>query len=121
VSRGEDDVVRVELDPGADVDAHHIREFLQARMAVAPDPVAVLIDQRRIQSMTREAQLEGTRGSEHRPTLCLAILVEGPITVMIANFFIILGRPRYPTRLFTSETAALEWIEVMRRSAARDE
>jgi hypothetical protein len=38
---------------------------------------------------------------------------------MIANFFIIFGRPVYPTKLFTSEQAALAWIDELRRAESR--
>ena len=107
---GEDGVLRVIVHQGADVTADDIRAYLAARMQLAPQRVAVLVDQRRIRTMTREAQEAATEGSEQRPTLCVAILIGSPIAVMIANFFIIFGRPHYPTKLFTDEEAALAWI-----------
>ena len=63
---------------------------------------------------------QATEGAAQRPTLCVAILMESPLTVMIANFFVIFGKPHYPTRLFTSEESALAWIAQMRedRSSA---
>ncbi len=112
---GEDDVLRVLVHPGTDVHADDMRAFLAARMELAPHPVAVIIDQRKIRTMTREAQeVATTPDSVNRPTICVALLVDGPIAVMIANFFIIFARPRYPTRLFTTEEAALAWIETWR-------
>jgi hypothetical protein len=113
---GDDDVLRVVVHQGANVTADDMRAFLAARMELAPHRVAVLIDQRRIRTMTREAQEAGTEGAEHRPTIGVAILIGGPIAVMIANFFIIFGRPRYPTKLFTTEQAALHWIDGLRRA-----
>jgi hypothetical protein len=114
----EDGVLRVIVHPGAEVGADEIRAFLAARMELAPFEVPVLIDQRRIRSMTREAQVVSTQGARDRPTLCLAILMEGPLAVMIANFFVIFGRPHYPTRLFTTEEAALAWIAEQRAARA---
>lgn len=112
---GDDEVLRVIIHPGADVVADDMRAFLAARMQLAPHPVPVIIDQRRIRSMTREAQeVATTPDADRRPTVCVALLIDGPIAVMIANFFIIFARPRYPTRLFTSEEAALEWIAEMK-------
>jgi len=116
VVHGDDDVVRVIVHDGADVGADDMRAFLAARMELAPHRVAVIIDQRRIRTMTRQAQEVATEGADKRPTLCVAILIGGPIAVMIANFFIIFGRPRYPTKLFTSEESALEWIAELRRA-----
>jgi hypothetical protein len=118
VTLEDDGVVRVIVHPGAEVGADDMRAFLAARMQLAPHRVPVIIDQRRIRSMTRQAQIVATEGAAQRPTLCLAILMESPLTVMIANFFVIFGRPRYPTRLFTSEESALAWIAQMRADAA---
>lgn len=99
---------------GADVTADDMRAFLAARMQLAPHRVAVIIDQRRIRSMTREAQEAGSDGADKRPTIGVAILIGSPIAVIIANFFIIFGRPHYPTKLFTNEEAALAWIDELR-------
>jgi hypothetical protein len=118
VTLGEDGVLRVVVRDGADVTADDMRAFLAARMELAPHRVGVLIDQRRIRTMTREAQEAGTVDADKRPTLGVAILIAGPIAVMIANFFIIFGRPRYPTKLFSNEPAALAWLDELRRADA---
>jgi hypothetical protein len=116
VTLGEDGVLRVVVHDGADVTADDMRAFLAARMELAPERVGVLIDQRRIRTMTREAQEAGTVDADKRPTIGVAILIAGPIAVMIANFFIIFGRPRYPTKLFSNEPAALAWLDELRRA-----
>lgn len=109
-------MLRVIVHDGADVTADDMRAFLAARMQLAPHRVCVLIDQRNIRSMTREAQEAGKEGADKRPTRGVAILIGSPIAVIIANFFIIFGRPHYPTKLFTTEQAALEWFEELRRT-----
>jgi hypothetical protein len=113
---GEDDVLRVIVHEGADVTADDIRAYLAARMELAPHRVAVIIDQRRIRTMTREAQEVATEGAEKRPTIAVAILIGSPVAVMIANFFIIFGKPHYPTKLFTNEADALAWFAEVRRA-----
>jgi hypothetical protein len=40
-----------------------------------------------------------------------AMLIEGSLSEMIGNFFIRLNRPSAPTRLFTSEAAAIAWLK----------
>jgi hypothetical protein len=115
---GEDDNLRIIVREGADVTADDMRSFLAARMQLAPHRVGVIVDQRRLRTMTREAQEVATQGSENRPTIGCAVLIGSPIAVMIANFFIIFGRPRYPTKLFTSEEAAVEWLAQLRRTEA---
>ena len=42
--------------------------------------------------------------------LAMAILVSSPVSRAVANFFISLARPRFPTRLFTDDDAALAWL-----------
>lgn len=113
---GDDGVLRVIVREGACVTADDMRSFLAARMELAPHRVGVIIDQRRIRTMTREAQEAATEDADKRPTIGVAILIGSPIAVMVANFFIIFGRPRYPTRLFTTEEAALAWLEGLTRA-----
>jgi hypothetical protein len=39
-----------------------------------------------------------------------AMVIEGALSEMIGNFFIRLNRPAAPTKLFTSEPAAVAWL-----------
>jgi hypothetical protein len=40
----------------------------------------------------------------------VALLVGSPVTRVIGNFFIGLNKPRWPVRLFRSESDALAWL-----------
>ena len=44
-----------------------------------------------------------------------AILVSSPMLKMMANFFIQVNKPKNPTRLFTSQESALEWLAHFKR------
>lgn len=55
-----------------------------------------------------------------RYTLALALFVGSQATRVIANLFLTLNKPSMPTRMFTSEAEALEWlrrIDVLTRLA----
>ncbi|MGV3504805.1 MAG: hypothetical protein ACO1O1_13940 [Adhaeribacter sp.] len=42
--------------------------------------------------------------------LASAILVTSPMLKMMANFFIMVNKPKNPTRMFTDRESALEWL-----------
>ena len=44
-------------------------------------------------------------------TQAMAMLVDSRTSRVIGNMFIGLNRPPYPTRLFTDETVAVEWLK----------
>ena len=44
-------------------------------------------------------------------TRAMAMLVNSKASRIIGNFFVGLNRPPYPTRLFTDEIVALDWLE----------
>jgi hypothetical protein len=44
-----------------------------------------------------------------------AILVSSPMLKMMANFFILVNKPKNPTRMFTSKESAVEWLANFKR------
>ena len=103
-------LVVVRIKPGVDLVLERMREILDARFALVPRPAPVLVDARHCRSMSREAQ-ELSAGAEASPyTARLAILMDGPVSVVLGNFFMVFVKPPYPTRLFRDETAAREWL-----------
>ena len=44
-------------------------------------------------------------------TKALALLVESPVSKIMANFFIYFSKPAIPTQLFTSEDEAVAWLK----------
>lgn len=48
--------------------------------------------------------------SHTKHLLALALIIDGPWSRLIGNFFIMLNRPAAPTRLFTDEASALLWL-----------
>jgi hypothetical protein len=43
-----------------------------------------------------------------------AILVSSPMLKMMANFYIMVNKPKNPTRMFTDKESALEWLRQFR-------
>lgn len=89
---------------------------LDARIRLRDGLAPILVDTRRVTSMSREAQ-EMTASERMRPfTDCVALLVDNPVSVVLANFFVVLVRPPYPTKMFRSEERARRWIADVRRT-----
>jgi hypothetical protein len=81
-----------------------MRELTQGR------PVRVMVDLRQVRSQQREAR--ALYGSEESClyTACCALLVASPLSRVVGSFFLGLNRPLYPTRLFSSEPEARDWL-----------
>jgi len=71
----------------------------------------LLVDTRqRRRSISREARMYYAGPESAQATLAMAILVSSPVSRAVANFFISIARPRFPTRLFTGEAEAVAWL-----------
>jgi hypothetical protein len=73
----------------------------------------LLIDMRGIKSTTKEARRYlATIGA----TLVMAgaLITGSPLNRALGNIFLTIDKPSVPTKLFTSETKALEWLNSLR-------
>lgn len=76
---------------------------------LVPTPVLALLDQ--IKGFTRGAREFFADSDENRAASSkVALVVSSPIAKVIANFFMKLNKPRVPTRLFTDQAKAVEWL-----------
>jgi len=98
---------------GAIVEVGDVRQVLEAELALLGERggALVLVDARPVRSMTRAAQRLTAEHPAAARTDALAIMVEGPVSRMLGNFFMSVSRPTYPTRLFTEEAAARAWLQ----------
>ena len=65
-----------------------------------------------IRSIDRESRrLFASDAIHHRYGVqALALILGSPVSSMIGNIYQSINRPRHPTRLFTNEDRALEWL-----------
>ena len=88
----------------------NIEAQARIRDALGKEMTRVLIDMRQTTRITREARnyYAGERtASIQRAT---ALLVASPLSATIANFFMGLNEPLSPTRMFTNEDEAIDWL-----------
>ena len=73
----------------------------------------LLIDIRGIKTIDREARrLFGSDAiSDGYSVQALALVMDSPLSTFIGNFWFAINRPKHPTRLFTSQDRASEWLE----------
>ena len=111
-----------ELDPagfvhavmrdGAEFELEDAKEAIAATWRVAGERRrGVLVDSRGVRSQSKGAR-EYFKGEEAaRRFAKVALLVDSPLSRMLANFFLSLGEHRIVTKLFTDEAAARAWLE----------
>ncbi|WP_347159081.1 hypothetical protein [Pontibacter chitinilyticus] len=72
-----------------------------------------LFDITRIKESTKEAR-DYMANEGNDLVLASAILVASPMLRMMANFFIMVNKPKNPTRMFTSKESAVAWLRPFR-------
>lgn len=70
----------------------------------------VMVDMSGIRAETREARHYFASDEAVARYSAVAIVVSSPLSRVIANFFMRLTQHRRPTRLFTDERAAADWL-----------
>ncbi len=66
---------------------------------------------RLIKSISREARMYYANERTASIQRATALLVDSPVSRVIANFFLGLNRPLSPTRMFTHQTQAILWLQ----------
>lgn len=93
----------------AEICVHDRKEFTNHQ------PYPCLADVVQIKHLTKEARdFLAVHGSEG--ITANAIIVHSAVLKMMANFYINVNKPLTPTRMFTEEQPALEWLKKYRKN-----
>ncbi len=76
----------------------------------------MLVDAKRFIKATPEARAHAAKAGYNRFIISRAIVTDSLPIKISANFFIRFNKPVVPTRVFTSEKVALDWLEKKYRS-----
>jgi hypothetical protein len=76
------------------------------RLVADHERFSTLTDIRRLRKTTAAVR----RLPSHPKATRLALLVDGPVSRMLGNAYMGITKPRHATKLFTEESAALEWL-----------
>ncbi|MBK7859079.1 MAG: STAS/SEC14 domain-containing protein [Archangiaceae bacterium] len=106
-----DGVVRVKMKQDSEMQLADAREAVAAVATLgAGRALPVMIDLSGAKYISREARAYLAGPETARVETAAALLVDSPVTRAFGNFFLGLNKPRFPTRLFTSEADALAWL-----------
>jgi len=105
----EDGIVQTVVFPGAEYTLVDAKQNLASIVQVSNGKrLPLLVDIRNAKTMERAArQLFAT----DEWVTSTALLIDSALSRMIGNAFITFSKPVIPTRLFTSEAEAVEWLK----------
>lgn len=104
----DDEYVRIDWDDNAEVLVSDAQDALDAIAEVSHgSKMPLLVDMTSMRTIGREA-----RGlfSATRTVTRVALIVGTALSRTVGSFFIGLGKPQNPTKLFTEETNAVSWL-----------
>lgn len=109
---GEDGIARVIHVPGAEVTQVDAQETMTAYLKLNKGKRCPLfIDTSTMKSLARAARHYYASEEAARVASAVAIIVGTPVSKVLGNFYLGLSNPHLPTRLFTDEDKALEWLK----------
>ncbi len=109
---GDDGIVRNTFLSQVEVTEDDAREIRDANTKVTMGKkVPLLVDARKVKSVTRRARTFGARDENIEHRSAVAVLVGSPLSRTIGNIFMKINNPPYPTHLFTSEAEAIQWLK----------
>jgi hypothetical protein len=109
---GNDGIVRIIHVPGADVTLEDAKETMAAYLKINNGKSRPLfIDTKTMKSLARGARHYYASEEAANVASAVAIIVGTPVSRVLGNFYLGLSNPLLPTRLFSSEDEALEWLK----------
>ena len=111
VTLGADGVIYVRHVQGSELITDDVSATLVASGEVAAGIARpCLVDLRGVRSADRGARQAAAAFEMKTIASRAAMLVGGPVTRVIATFFLRVASPPYPTRIFDDEAEALAWL-----------
>jgi len=108
----EDGIVHAVTKPGAEMTLADAREQIAAIGKIGRGKgLPLLVDFKNIKSQDRGARTYFAGEEAAKAVTACAILLSSPLSRVIGNFYMGLNKPVTPTKLFTSESKAIEWLE----------
>lgn len=108
----DDGIVRVKVKPNIEISLQDAQVAIRAVSNVCGGKrCPALVDMRGLVGMDRGARLYFAGEETAKVESAAALIIESPLSKAVGNFFMGLNKPIIPTRLFTSEEAALAWLK----------
>jgi hypothetical protein len=115
----EEGFLRVSTKPNTEIelsDAKH--DFFVAAELINKIKIPVLADSRNFTNSDKEVRDFYASREMAENISAMAVLVASLSTRIVGNFFIKTSKPHFPTKLFTTETGAIVWLnEILKKEA----
>ncbi|KAF0164831.1 MAG: hypothetical protein FD157_1995 [Rhodocyclaceae bacterium] len=109
---GEDGIVRIMWIPGAEVTLEDAEESMAAYLQINQGKRRpMVVDTSQMKSLAREARHLYASEEAAKVASAVGLIVGTPVSRVLGNFYLGLSNPHLPTRLFDSESEALEWLK----------
>ena len=105
-------IVHVRFNPGAEETLADAQACVSSVLSLFDGETRpLLVDMRLLKSLERDARNYYGSPEVMCHTTALALLVGSRVSTVIANFFLSVTKSSVPTRLFTDEAQAIEWLK----------
>jgi hypothetical protein len=106
-----DGIVRVRVKSGANIDTPDAEECVRAMLTlIGGSPLPALIDMTQLRSISDEARAYLSGPATEKVARAAAMVVSSPLSRAVGNIFLVMNKTRFPTRMFTSEDDAVQWL-----------
>ncbi|MCK9381775.1 MAG: hypothetical protein M0P95_12030 [Sulfuritalea sp.] len=108
----EDGIVRIIWVPGSDVTLEDAEESMAAYLKINQGKRRpMVVDTSTMKSLARGARHYYASEQAAKAASAVGLIVGTPVSRVLGNFYLGLSNPHLPTRLFASESEALEWLK----------
>jgi hypothetical protein len=115
VTLREDSIIQVTIAAGATESLEDAQATIRAAGELAQGRrYPILVDIRHMHGQDRDARLVYGSPEAAEIGTAAALVVESRISKLLANFFMAIVKNRVPTKVFTTEAEAIEWLKGFR-------
>jgi hypothetical protein len=106
----ENRILRIKIIEGAEIElSDALQNFEATKLLTKNDRYLILVDGRVSLSISREARAFAAE-SKNDDSIASAMIITSTANKLIGNFYINVNKPSIPTRIFSSEEKAIEWL-----------
>ena len=103
-------ILRIKILEGSEIElADALQNREATKLLTKNDRYLILVDGRVSLSVSREAR-DFAAQSQNEGAIASGMIITSTANKLIGNFYINVNKPNIPTRLFSSEEKALEWL-----------
>ena len=107
-----DGFIHTRVEAGAEIQLQDARGNTETVIKISGGAnYPIIVDLREIKSISKDARDHFAMRNRKPNVTAIAMLVSSPVSSVIGNFFLGLNKPIVPTRMFTVEQEAIQWMK----------